>query len=838
MIFLLLPTIASTALVRRYVIAKLNERLNGTIEIADWSLGWTTGMDLRGIRVRDAENVTVLEIARVRTGLTLFNAMRGNFDFGDTDVDDPNLVHFVVDTQGRNNLQSLVKPVARSSGSAGPKNASTGSSPLRMNLHVHRPRGMMTDARINDSVVIEPTSDVVLKITGPNEPIQNAITLVFRVGSGTPGTIKLNGSVSAGASASADLSNPDTNETIELIAVPLAGVGPLLSLAGQSVTLDGTADGTLAMKAAGARPTSLDGQLTATHFSISGGIVHGQSYRASKLVLTEKVTPAGNAMAMKGGLTADDFVAAASADAKEPAYTEKRLVLTNDVLVDAVAKTASFKSFRLDTVGSDALHLAVSGGVTGLGAEQILDDVKITFGYDWERIHAIVRPMLSAETREDLKDFAISGKGEREFVLSGSYPAGKPFNEAIRTVVASGSLAVEHLKVYGVETEKPFELPVSLADGQLRTVFAGKPTGQEMAAPIAANGGTINLGNLRVDLTGVDPRLSAPQGHRLLVAVKINPVLGDKLGRFINPVFTDAKDEQGVLTVVLDQCDAVALSKAVATANSGNAHITFSIVGLDVVNPFGRLMLGSFVKSVPALGKALNLDSKGGTADTLKGSIESGVITLEHGRTTQNITMQLADAAGARPAGGVAASAANPKTMPLVFAGDVNLVDQRMKINATLPAELAARFVESIPQMGGVGKEIRRALPNGIPFTMTGTTRAPKFDWGDVGVKLAAGMLGGKVPLGDILSQKGGGKNPIGDILSPKPGGKDPVGDILGGLTGKKKDADKKTADPAAAPATRESSSPTTAETPAPRRGRRPRTTAPATTAPIDPQTP
>ena len=33
------------------------------------------------------------------------------------------------------------------------------------------------------------------------------------------------------------------------------------------------------------------------------------------------------------------------------------------------------------------------------------------------------------------------------------------------------------------------------------------------------------------------------------------------------------------------------------------ARITFAIVDLQIVNPFGSLMLGSFAKTVPAVGK-------------------------------------------------------------------------------------------------------------------------------------------------------------------------------------------------------------------------------------------
>src|SRR5687768_1705351 len=45
------PTIASTGPVRSLVLGKVNAGLNGRVEVADWSLGWMSGIKLTGVRV-------------------------------------------------------------------------------------------------------------------------------------------------------------------------------------------------------------------------------------------------------------------------------------------------------------------------------------------------------------------------------------------------------------------------------------------------------------------------------------------------------------------------------------------------------------------------------------------------------------------------------------------------------------------------------------------------------------------------------------------------------------------------------------------------------------------
>src|SRR4051812_9798582 len=57
---LLAPTIASTSLVRGYVIGKINDNLNGTVSIDNWSLGWTGGMDVHGLKLFDDRKAEVL----------------------------------------------------------------------------------------------------------------------------------------------------------------------------------------------------------------------------------------------------------------------------------------------------------------------------------------------------------------------------------------------------------------------------------------------------------------------------------------------------------------------------------------------------------------------------------------------------------------------------------------------------------------------------------------------------------------------------------------------------------------------------------------------------------
>src|SRR5438874_9376381 len=110
LLVLLAPTIISTGPVKSIVVSKINNNLNGTLAVSDWSIGWTSGVTLNGIKVDDERGRRIVEVSSIRVPVSLIAAARGNYDLGDTIIDKPNLVNFEVYEDGSNNLQKLGKP--------------------------------------------------------------------------------------------------------------------------------------------------------------------------------------------------------------------------------------------------------------------------------------------------------------------------------------------------------------------------------------------------------------------------------------------------------------------------------------------------------------------------------------------------------------------------------------------------------------------------------------------------------------------------------------------------------------------------------------------------------
>src|SRR5688572_29805839 len=73
-LILLAPTIISTPPVRAMVVSSINENLNGKLAINDWSIGWTSGVTLNGVKIEDEQGVRVIEIASIRVPISLIGA--------------------------------------------------------------------------------------------------------------------------------------------------------------------------------------------------------------------------------------------------------------------------------------------------------------------------------------------------------------------------------------------------------------------------------------------------------------------------------------------------------------------------------------------------------------------------------------------------------------------------------------------------------------------------------------------------------------------------------------------------------------------------------------------
>jgi hypothetical protein len=113
MLVVFAPAIASTGPVRNMVVGQINKNLKGHVEISDWSLSWTGGVSVTGVKVFDQDKKLVASVESLTTPLSLIGAIRGNLTLGDT-VARGVTFDFTQYPDGTTTLDRLLKPSTES----------------------------------------------------------------------------------------------------------------------------------------------------------------------------------------------------------------------------------------------------------------------------------------------------------------------------------------------------------------------------------------------------------------------------------------------------------------------------------------------------------------------------------------------------------------------------------------------------------------------------------------------------------------------------------------------------------------------------------------------------
>jgi hypothetical protein len=270
------PTIASTGLVKDMVVDHVNgSMLNGKLEIKDWSLGWTSGIELQGIQLSDDKNRVMLQVSRVTTGLTLLHAVSGNLALGNVRISGLN-INAVRDRDGKLNLQTVMKP--SNSNSTGPVKLPRMSGVIEItdsvgNTYQDDVAGISTVFDLKLSAAIQ---DI-------NEPIIDSGEIAAHFINRQPGTVKFAGQFAAIHNNTLDVNSLIGDQSISLSHFDLEPVGSLLRANKLDLQVTGMLDGLITARIKTITDISSSGGLTIADASLGGKQLNGDSIKDKKI---------------------------------------------------------------------------------------------------------------------------------------------------------------------------------------------------------------------------------------------------------------------------------------------------------------------------------------------------------------------------------------------------------------------------------------------------------------------------------------------------------------------------------------------------------------------------
>lgn len=295
LLVVLLPTIASTSPARSFVLGKINEQINGRVEIDGWSVGWFSPTTVTGIKVYDENQQLIVSVPRVRLGLSVLSAIRQDFALGNDNVVDVDSFVMRVDEQHKTNLERLPKTTSASRSASGAVVSPAHSgSPVRVpNLSgtftvnfrgtVESGAGEFPPVHVRDS-----TAQV--KIPDINQPITSDLKIAYQLGESEVSTFETSGTTDAIRNNLLNLDQFAAAHKLSFKDVKLEAIAPILKKFGVDLQVAGVVNGGIDLKAQGFTGLSSSGQIVVRSVNLGGPLLNGDSFKTTEITIPLNIT--------------------------------------------------------------------------------------------------------------------------------------------------------------------------------------------------------------------------------------------------------------------------------------------------------------------------------------------------------------------------------------------------------------------------------------------------------------------------------------------------------------------------------------------------------------------
>lgn len=445
---------------------------------------------------------------------------------------------------------------------------------------------------------------------------------------------------------------------------------------------------------------------------------------AGQFNLTSQITTRGDVITPNSDLTISDF----SAGSGQNQFAEKSIRLTEEMVFNTAEKSAMIRQLEFNTASGQA---SVRGNVTDYDTDRKCN-FSGTITYDAEKLLLLLRAIMPAAQQAQLENAVASGKYTRNFSLTGSYPAGLPFDQAIAKLKGELAFTLDTFNAPVLGTDVSLmDLKVTLANGVMSIVPA--VTGAT-SSTARLNGGDLMLAGINVKFTPDGLRVNSPENLQVLRQVSMNPAFTNNvLGKFINPAFANPQTSRGLMDLSIVYCRNLSLeqfAQAGSPDTSGSANKSAEnaksfeqwqkdqaagkttpevAVAKPPADPYGQALIKFNVTEVQLGNDMLNqviglLASGSITQQTLHGDIKDGQIQIANGSVTSDIPLIIEQKYTFRLAGGVDLQ-------------NMSLLNSHFEI----PTGLIAAVRKATPQ-------VQQYMPANITVPISGRISNPQID--------------------------------------------------------------------------------------------------------------
>jgi len=260
----LLPRILSLGAARRLILSRVNSRLDGSVEMASWSLRWFSGLGFEGVKLKDADGRTVLEVQAVHVSASVPMLLGSMKDLGTVEIVSPSF-DLVCGGPGAAVPSPGGPPGARSPGKEPPALRVPLPFDLKARLLVRDGSGSLRFADAGPLHVRDFKADV--RIDGLHQPIRYEAEAAAGEGGGR---LKLTGSATVAKDGVVSPDHLDASSEVSVSGFDLSDVSPIARQLGMPADVGGLVDGRLTVEVQGIGAAA-SGEVHVRNLVLAGG---------------------------------------------------------------------------------------------------------------------------------------------------------------------------------------------------------------------------------------------------------------------------------------------------------------------------------------------------------------------------------------------------------------------------------------------------------------------------------------------------------------------------------------------------------------------------------------
>jgi hypothetical protein len=256
----LTPSILSTSFAREAFVQWANGKLGqGSLQIRDWSFGWDDPTTIEGLSLLDAQGSHLLDVGQIKTDITLWNFLRGNYDLGATRL---SALDFDarLDRDKNLNLLAIFK--------------SPHIPPLTGMLQIARATGTFNDANFHDSWILD-SIDATLSFSKDGQAIKDGVVMQARLSNQPFGQITVKGNL--------DLTRQLWRQSIAINDADAAPITPLISQHNRGLQIAGLLGATVEIQSDKPQTYYAHASLHLKPLTLTGPTLNGDTIKYPQL---------------------------------------------------------------------------------------------------------------------------------------------------------------------------------------------------------------------------------------------------------------------------------------------------------------------------------------------------------------------------------------------------------------------------------------------------------------------------------------------------------------------------------------------------------------------------